>query len=52
MLASVPVAPVTELLIFRFAIAKDNRDDCLDFSRAMGPGGTADLAEIDGVELC
>ena len=47
-----PVAPVTELLIFRFAIAKDNRDDCLDFSGAMGPSSTADLAEIDGVELC
>ena len=52
MLASVPVAPVTELLVLGLAVAKDNRDDCLDLGGAMGPGGAADLAEIDGVELC
>ena len=51
MLATVPVAPVAELLVLGLAVAENDRDYCLDFGRGMGPGGAADFAQIDGVEL-
>ena len=51
MLATVPVAPVAELLVLGLAVAEDDRDYCLDFGRGMGPGGATDFAQIDGVEL-
>ena len=50
-LASMPVAPVTELLLLGFAVTEDDWNNSLDFGGGMGPGCAADFAEIDGVEL-
>ena len=50
-LASVPVTPVAKLLFLGFAVAENDWDDSLDLGGGMGPGCTADFAEIDGVEL-
>ena len=51
MLTTVPVSPMTKLLVFRFSISKDNRDYRFDFGRGMGPCGSANFTQIDRVEL-